>query len=340
MSPGPRTVLGDPLTVVDLDRDPAPEPATGRIVIGWSSDPARVPDAMLDRTDLTLVPAGSTARSGSRSATDPRCVPVPDRDAGTAELRAAVTANPHAAVVLAGLLRWSPGLTVPAALEAESLAYSMLLGGPEFARWLAGRGDRPPPPDVDDPVLPALDGDRLRITLNRPRRRNAYGRQLRDALVDALDVAETLAAARPGLGVVIDGAGPCFCSGGDLAEFGTTPDPVTAHLVRTAGGAAAPLHRLAARTEIRVHGPCVGAGVELAAFAGRVVAHEDTTFRLPEIAMGLIPGAGGTVGVPRRIGRARTLHLALTGRTLDTPTALAWGLVDAVGTRPEPPSSA
>jgi enoyl-CoA hydratase/carnithine racemase len=46
--------------------------------------------------------------------------------------------------------------------------------------------------------------------------------------------------------------------------------------------------------------------------------------------MGLIPGAGGTVGIPRRIGRWRTLHLALTGRPLDAATALQWGLVDRI----------
>jgi enoyl-CoA hydratase/carnithine racemase len=81
--------------------------------------------------------------------------------------------------------------------------------------------------------------------------------------------------------------------------------------------------------QARVHGPCAGAGIELAAFAGTVVAEAGTTFRLPEVGMGLIPGAGGTVGIPRRIGRWRTLYLALTGHRIDVATALAWGLVDA-----------
>ena len=80
--------------------------------------------------------------------------------------------------------------------------------------------------------------------------------------------------------------------------------------------------------EARVHGPCAGAGIELAAFAGTVVAEAGTTFRLPEVGMGLIPGAGGTVSIPRRIGRWRTLYLALTGQPLDVATALAWGLAD------------
>ena len=55
--------------------------------------------------------------------------------------------------------------------------------------------------------------------------------------------------------------------------------------------------------EVVVHGACVGAGVELAAFADRVIARPSTRFRLPEVGMGLIPGAGGAVSIPRRIGR-------------------------------------
>jgi enoyl-CoA hydratase/carnithine racemase len=150
---------------------------------------------------------------------------------------------------------------------------------------------------------------------------------VRDGLVAALELAvldDTVAE------VVLGGAGRCFSAGGDLDEFGTAPDPVTAHFVRTFGGAARLLHRVARRTTARVHGVCVGAGIELPAFAHRVVAAPDAAFRLPEVAMGLIPGAGGTVGIPRRIGRWRTLYLALSGRTVSAHTALAWGLVDEV----------
>jgi enoyl-CoA hydratase/carnithine racemase len=65
-----------------------------------------------------------------------------------------------------------------------------------------------------------------------------------------------------------------------------------------------------------------------------VVARPDTFVRLPEVAMGLVPGAGGTVSLPRRIGRQRTALLALTGRRIDATTAREWGLVDRVEAAP------
>jgi enoyl-CoA hydratase/carnithine racemase len=91
------------------------------------------------------------------------------------------------------------------------------------------------------------------------------------------------------------------------------------------------LAAVADRVTAELHGACVGAGIELPALAGRVVATDDVRFRLPEVAMGLIPGAGGTASIPRRIGRHRTAWLALGGGWLDGPTALEWGLVDELG---------
>ena len=147
------------------------------------------------------------------------------------------------------------------------------------------------------------EGVCLHITLHRPGRHNAVDAALREHLVEALLVA----CADPSIErVVVDGAGPSFCSGGDLAEFGTLPDPATAHLVRLTRSPARLLAELAPRLEVRLHGACVGAGIEMAAFARRVVARPDTLISLPEIGLGLIPGAGGTVSLPRRIGRHRT----------------------------------
>lgn len=239
-------------------------------------------------------------------------------------LEAAVEANPLAARTLVGVLRATEALPVPEGLQVESLAYSMLLAGPEFRAWLERRGPRLVPPIDDDPVLLERHGDVLAITLNRPRRHNAYAAAVRDALVDALEVG----LADPDLRVVLRGAGPSFCSGGDLDEFGTTPDVVTAHLLRTTRSAGRLVHALGDRLTVEVHGACIGAGTELSAFGARVVAREGTWFQLPEVAMGLVPGAGGTVSVTRRIGRHRTAWLALTGERLELDAALAWGLVD------------
>ncbi len=319
--------IAAPLLVVDLDT-PAGDGtlsaarAADRVLVGIASaedlDPGR--RELAEALDLTLVPPALAVTGRMFVATgDP---------AGTAaSLRAAAEARPQATLVLAYLLRTTGELAVTAALDAESLAYSTLLDGAEFRRWLERRGPRPVPPTVAEPVLAHRSGAVLHLTLNRPERRNAYGRQLRDALVDALRIAELDDTVEH---VVLTGSGPSFCAGGDLDEFGTSPDLATAHFVRTRGGAGLPLHRLAARTEVRLHGSCVGAGIELPAFAGRVVTAPTATFRLPEVGMGLIPGAGGTVSIPRRIGRWRTLHAALSGESIDAATGLAWGLVDEI----------
>ncbi|MEQ8692270.1 MAG: enoyl-CoA hydratase-related protein, partial [Pseudomonadales bacterium] len=66
------------------------------------------------------------------------------------------------------------------------------------------------------------------------------------------------------------------------------------------------------------------------AFADHVSARDDSYFQLPEIAMGLVPGAGGTVSISARIGRQRTNWLAISNQRLDAPTALAWELIDAI----------
>jgi enoyl-CoA hydratase/carnithine racemase len=83
-----------------------------------------------------------------------------------------------------------------------------------------------------------------------------------------------------------------------------------------------------------VHGTCVGAGIELPAFCPLVVAAPGTTFRLPEVSMGLVPGAGGTASIPARIGRHRAAYMALSGSAVTAETALDWGLVDSI--RPLP----
>lgn len=250
---------------------------------------------------------------------------VPDVKAALATITATATAAPRAAYTLAGLLRLTSAATVADGLTAESLAYSMLLAGPEFARWLDGYATKPIPEPSASPVLLERDGEALTITLNRPERHNAFGRPVRDGLAEAFD----LVAADPTITrVLLRGAGASFCSGGDLDEFGGNRDLPTAHLIRVDRSVAARLDRVRERVTVVLHGACIGAGIELASYAARVIARRDARIVLPELAMGLVPGAGGTVGITRRIGRWRTAYLALTGQPLPLPTALRWGLVD------------
>lgn len=248
-----------------------------------------------------------------------------DLDEAAALLVAKAAQSPAAAAVLVQVLRATAGLSVEHALAVESMAYSLLLTGPEFHAWLDGR--QQPRPVTESGVVVRREGPLLEVVLDRPAVRNAYDVSVRDGLVEALGVAVLDPSVRR---VLLRGNGPAFCSGGDLRDFGTSTDLVRAHGVRGVRHPGALLHALADRVEVRVHGACVGAGVELPAFAGRVVARRDAWFRLPELGMGTIPGAGGTVSLPRRVGAGRTLLLALSGIDLTAEDALRWGLVDEV----------
>jgi enoyl-CoA hydratase/carnithine racemase len=146
---------------------------------------------------------------------------------------------------------------------------------------------------------------------------------------DALDAALGDAAWRAG-GILVRGEGPSFSSGGDLDEFATFPDPATAHVVRLLRSPASRVAALHERLVVAIHGTCLGAGIELAAFADHVVAAEDTRIGLPEQSIGLVPGAGGTVSIARRAGRRSVLALLLRDGTISAAQAREWGLVDEV----------
>jgi enoyl-CoA hydratase len=240
-----------------------------------------------------------------------------------------VTANPGAATVAVELLRSLEGVALDAALTLESLAYGLLQGGGEHARWLAARPtDAPSPPGV---VRLERIGDLIRIVLDRPLALNAIDRALRDGLFDAFTVAGLDASVSR---IELRASGPAFSVGGDLAEFGVTRDPAIAHQIRSRRLPARPLLARAEILDVHVQGACVGAGLEMAAFAKRLTAAPGAWFQLPELAMGLIPGAGGCVSVPRRIGRQRAALMILSGRRISARTALAWGLIDAIEDRP------
>ncbi len=279
------------------------------------------PTVLLGEPGVTPEPLVAAADVCLTEEPDP---PRPWVAADPEDLEEGVEAQPEPSLALVSVLRASVGLSIPDAIAVESAAYAALLGSYGFHDWLAKRGAARPKPHVRPPVAIEREGSRLRIWLDRPEARNAVDQGVRDDLVAALRLAEL----EPGMQVELRGRGLCFSSGGDLQEFGTVGDPGVAHAVRLTRHPGSALAAVADRAVCYLHGPCVGAGVEVPAFATTVVADPGTTFRLPEVSMGLIPGAGGTCSLARRIGRHRAGWLALTAATIDGPTAVAWGLVD------------
>lgn len=264
---------------------------------------------------------------------DRRAISVPSVTDALAELTERCLRWPQAAAVCDDVLRTvNPDGPTWHGIVTESLAYSTLQSGPEFARWLAERGPATVP-EIPDPVVVerGVDDRDLIVRFNRPSRHNAFSTDARAALLDALEIPFLDPSV---LGVVLCGNGPSFCSGGDLAEFGTLADPASAHLARTRHSPALALDALGGLLgdgcRAEVHGQVLGSGLEMAAFCKHIACHPNAMLGLPELQLGLIPGAGGTVSITRRIGRWRTAYLVLSGRFVDPATALDWGLIDVI----------
>jgi len=309
--------------VVDLDGGAGSPPGPGVLRVGVHRRGA-LPSNGLDPFDILLTLDPDPPR--------PWVGLSPARlDEALARLQEVAVRQPAATAVAAQVLRMTLSLTFEQSLALESLGYSMLLASEGLLAWRAATPVRARPEPDEPRVLQAFEDGVFVLTLNRPQARNAVDARMRDALAEAL----AFALEDPDQGpVLLRGAGPAFSAGGDLDEFGQARDPGLAHLVRVLRSPTGLLHRLGARATVLVHGACVGAGIETPAAAGRVVARPDAYFRLPEVAMGLIPGAGGTASIPRRIGRRRACYMAVTGWDVDAATALAWGLVDAVEPAP------
>jgi enoyl-CoA hydratase len=338
MSPDPAALSARVASPAEL-LDWAADPDAGRRFSALAGPGALLVDAgdaalegtIVDRLArwLRQLPCPSIAIAAQPTALAAAC----DASVGSldeaAPLLKGILQSPRAAAVLAQLLRLLPGMPLEDGLIAESMAYAMLQSGPEYQAWLAANRATAPlqPQDEGPAVVVEREGDILRLELNRPSNRNAMSMDVRDGLVEGLQLALADDSIRQ---IALSGRGKCFSTGGDLSEFGSTPDPVSGHLVR---GLALPgrlLAQCAARAEARVHGACIGSGIEFPAFAQRVVSSADAHFQLPELRFGLIPGAGGCVSIARRIGRQRTAWLVLSGKRITARRALQWGLIDAV----------
>ena len=168
------------------------------------------------------------------------------------------------------------------------------------------------------------DGDVAHVTLNRPERLNSFTAQMHDELRDAL---ASLGDARV---VVLTGAGRGFCAGQDLNDRAVAPGE-SVDLGETVEGYWNPLVRtltsLPQPVIARVNGVAAGAGANIALACDIVVAAKSAKFIQSFSAIGLIPDSGGTWALPRLVGQARALGLALTGDPLPAETAAEWGLI-------------
>ncbi|MGB0908413.1 MAG: enoyl-CoA hydratase/isomerase family protein, partial [Maricaulaceae bacterium] len=197
-----------------------------------------------------------------------------------------------------------------------------------FRNWQSRYSAPAPTEKTNTPDLIATpDENALRLTFNRPETRNAIDVPMRDALCEAL----TLAVIDPSTETIhLTGSGAVFSTGGEVGEFGSVSDPATAHWIRSLRLPAWHLARLTKPLHVHVNGAAIGAGAEIAAYGSRVTASPKAWFQLPELKYGLIPGAGGTASLPRRIGRQRTAYMALSMDKINAKTALEWGLIDEI----------
>lgn len=172
-------------------------------------------------------------------------------------------------------------------------------------------------------ILEQVDGV-ARITLNRPDRLNSFTRQMHGELSDALRQA---ASARV---IVLTGAGRGFCAGQDLNDRAVAPGQEV-DLGETVEESWNPLiRRLATIPQpviARVNGVAAGAGANVALACDLVIAASSAKFIQSFSALGLIPDSGGSWHLPRLVGQARALGLALTGEPLSASQAAEWGMI-------------
>jgi enoyl-CoA hydratase/carnithine racemase len=169
------------------------------------------------------------------------------------------------------------------------------------------------------------DGDTVRITMNRPSRRNSLSYEHLSELLSAFEDAGDSAAT----GIVLAGEGPVFSAGHDFGDVASRDLVGVRDLLQLCTGLMKTIESVPQVVIARVHGLATAAGCQLVASCDLAVAAESAGFALPG-------GKGGwfchtpAVPVARNIGRKRLMEMVLTGDVIDAPTALEWGLVNRV----------
>jgi 2-(1,2-epoxy-1,2-dihydrophenyl)acetyl-CoA isomerase len=181
---------------------------------------------------------------------------------------------------------------------------------------------------VYDNIVYTLADGVARLTLNRPERLNSFTDAMHAEVRDALG---TLAADPGARVLVITGAGRAFCAGQDLSDRavapGAEPADLGASIERNYKPLVLSLRTLPLPVVCAVNGVAAGAGANLAFACDLVIAAKSASFIEAFCKLGLIPDTGGTYFLPRLVGTARAMGLALLGDKLTAEQAAAWGLI-------------
>jgi enoyl-CoA hydratase/carnithine racemase len=169
-------------------------------------------------------------------------------------------------------------------------------------------------------------GEALRVTLDRPEKRNALSLELMDELTEVLEAVAKRADVRV---IVVAGAGVAFSAGHDLAEMLDRELPFYERLFNSCTKLMETIHRVPQPVIAKVHGIATAAGCQLVAACDLAIASEDARFATPGVKIGLFCSTP-RVPLSRAIGRKRALEMLLTGAPISAAKALEWGLVNRV----------
>lgn len=175
-------------------------------------------------------------------------------------------------------------------------------------------------------LLVEQTADIVRVTMNRPERRNALSLAMMCELIACFDWIRTSNQARV---VILAGAGPVFCSGHDLNELHGRSIEDYREIFDTCVELMSSIESLPQPVIAEVHATATAAGCQLVATCDLVVASSQATFATPGVRIGLFCSTP-MVALTRAIGRKRALEMLLTGRPIDAATAVEWGLVNRV----------
>src|SRR5574341_2049449 len=177
-------------------------------------------------------------------------------------------------------------------------------------------------------VLISLEAGVLSVTLNRPEKLNAFIPAMHQELRRALEQALEDRAVRA---VLLTGAGRAFCAGQDLSQRNVAPGAAPIDLSVSLGSYYNPLVRrlreLPKPVVCAVNGVAAGAGANIALACDLVLAARSASFVQSFARLGLVPDSGGTYLLPRLVGTARAMGMALLGEPVSAPDAARWGLI-------------